>query len=263
MERDRRSFDPPTLKTLLRELAGELFHADSRALRTLRQLLRRPGRLTQLEYQPERERFLRPLKLYFVVNFVFFLLVPLLNTPRFQVFQYSLANFTRDSPRLEALVERQRADLGLAPEIYRERFDASLRYNQPAFVFLTVPALALALVLLRRRPKRLFSEQLVFALHFVTAYLLIVLAALALFRALAALFDLAGWRVDVLGGGLLIGLLLALVVHAGLALRRVDGGGRAWSALKAALLVAAFAGVLAVYALFLFGVTVLALGTGA
>lgn len=64
-----------SLRHVLGEAAEVLTHADSRLWRTLGPLLFRPGFLTQQFLQGRRAGYLSPLRLYFVLSVLFFLVV--------------------------------------------------------------------------------------------------------------------------------------------------------------------------------------------
>jgi len=64
-----------SLRDFLGEAMEVLTHADSRLWRTLRSLLLQPGFLTQQFLQGRRARYLPPLRLYFVLSVLFFLIV--------------------------------------------------------------------------------------------------------------------------------------------------------------------------------------------
>lgn len=69
----------------LRDLLGDAFevltHADSRLWRTLLPLVGRPGFLTQQFLAGHRARYLSPLRLYFIVSVLFFLIVSVTGAP--------------------------------------------------------------------------------------------------------------------------------------------------------------------------------------
>ena len=75
----------PTVGHLLAEGVEGLTHADSRLWRTLRVLLTKPGFLTAEYFGGRRERYLPPIRLYLVLSFVAFLLLPVLSGTPLQV----------------------------------------------------------------------------------------------------------------------------------------------------------------------------------
>jgi hypothetical protein len=62
---------------VLEETLEGVFHFDSKVFRTLRLLLFKPGRLTQLFNDGHRVDFVPPIRLYVFISFVFFLLLSL------------------------------------------------------------------------------------------------------------------------------------------------------------------------------------------
>ena len=66
--------------TLSGELFEEVFHPDSRASRTLFALLFRPGYLTTEYFAGRRMRYVPPLRLYLIISFLFFFILPVIST---------------------------------------------------------------------------------------------------------------------------------------------------------------------------------------
>jgi len=71
------------LKKYVWTIAGEFFEdvftADSRASRTLFALVFRPGHLTAEYFAGRRARYVAPVRLYLIISFMFFILLPLLS----------------------------------------------------------------------------------------------------------------------------------------------------------------------------------------
>ncbi|MFZ5842210.1 MAG: DUF3667 domain-containing protein [Pseudomonadota bacterium] len=63
---------------LLRDILHDVFNLDSRAVRTLKPLLFRPGFLTQEYFAGRRQRYVPPLRLYVIASLVFFLIAGLM-----------------------------------------------------------------------------------------------------------------------------------------------------------------------------------------
>jgi hypothetical protein len=93
-----------SLWDFLREAVEVLTHADSRLWRTLGPLLFRPGFLTQQFLAGHRASYLPPLRLYFVLSVLFFLVVSVTSP------------VTTRSPSETAAVDRTASDLRSAPQ---------------------------------------------------------------------------------------------------------------------------------------------------
>lgn len=253
------SSGPPGLSVLLRSAAEELFHADGKLPRTLRSLLVRPGQLGRAELSGGNAAYIRPVRLYVVINFLFFLLIPLLNTEQFRMFSFNLEGLSSDGGSRQLLVEKQREALGLSRASYAERFNAHLRYNQPAWVALLLPLFALFLKLGFLRTGRHYVEHLIFSLHFLSYMLLSLLVVSLLFRILSLFLSGIEGSIGLLGGGLVLLFLLGLLLHMILAMRRFYGI-KLWKAVTGALvLLPAFFLCFGLYAQFLFFYTLLAI----
>ena len=63
---------------LLRDILHDVFNLDSRAIRTLKPLLLKPGYLTLEYFAGRRQRYVPPLRLYVIASLVFFLIAGLL-----------------------------------------------------------------------------------------------------------------------------------------------------------------------------------------
>src|SRR5688572_26234067 len=66
--------DEYSMLGFLADAATEIFSVDGKTLRTVRQLLFHPGRLTLDYYQGRRVQYLKPVQLFLIVNVIFFLI---------------------------------------------------------------------------------------------------------------------------------------------------------------------------------------------
>jgi len=263
MHKHSESSDTPdlSLRAFAQSFSAEVFHVDSRIMRTLRVLFTRPGQLTRAYFTRPDGKYVQPLKLYFIINFLFFLITPMLNTPQFQVFNFSRDSLSAGNKLYQRMIQEQIQRSGISAGIHEERFDAHLRYNQPAFVFLVIPLFALLLKLLV--PRRYYIEHLIFSLHYLSFFLVLLLLMTSLHRvlslALKSVASASGVVQLVLFGGIVVGLFIYLVV----ATKAFYENSILPSILKSVLLFVGFVAVMGVYAQFLFFYTLLALTFGA
>lgn len=164
-----------SLKTFVKNFVKEVFHLDSRILRTLSTLIAKPGQLTIDSFNNSDSKFIKPLKLYFLINFIFFLVTPILNTNNLQIFNFTMQSISSGNQKYQEIINKQIDKLNVSNEIYEERFNAHIKYNQPALVFLIIPFFALVLKILDFRKKRYFTEHLIFSIHFVSFFLLFLI----------------------------------------------------------------------------------------
>ena len=194
----------------------DLTHADSRLWRTLSALLFKPGYLTQQFLAGRRARYLPPLRLYLVLSVVFFLLASA-TQPKLQVLQISRAeggmpkttltplegakstpldsardaasvaqrttpgcNTRYEGPWKEWIVPAAReACVRAVADNGRSLRDAFL-HNVPRAMFLFLPLLAAAMMLMYWRPRRYYVEHLLLFVHnHAFVFLLAMLAWLA------------------------------------------------------------------------------------
>ena len=162
------------LSRFLAETLSGTFDLDSRPWRTLRTLVRRPGRLTADYVRGHRRPYLSPLQTFLLANLVFFFSLGTIGgvdafTTRLEVHRtqpFYGAAATRLSSQQGAPGSAERAE-------YERRFDeASPRYAN-TLVILLVPLHALGLALLFAAARRPAAVHLVHSLYFITVVLLV------------------------------------------------------------------------------------------
>jgi hypothetical protein len=161
-----------SLKGIAAQLMKVVGGLDGRVMRSLGDLLLRPGALTLAHATGKRKPYVGPFQLFLLANVVFFIVQSLTHT---RVFSSSLESHLQQqdwSPLAQQLVaERLRAARMTLAE-FAPLFDRAVVLNAKALIVLMVAPLALMLPLVfpRRRP---FSVDVVFALHFYAFVLLL------------------------------------------------------------------------------------------
>lgn len=236
----------PSIGRLLSDFTVSLFEADSRLWRTLAALLLRPGFLTAEFFAGRRERYIPPFRLYLVTSLLFFLLLSLTTdlsslTPidgadpspvsavpekslelppegeeRFDLEgriycdpEYSGPFSELATPRIIAACEQFQRDGGYA---LAQRF----MNNLPTAMFFLMPLFAGFMRLFYWRPRRYFTEHLVFQVHNHSAFFIVAMLS----QASAALLPPA------LDGGLDMPFIVYSVWYCYRSLRRYYGQGR-------------------------------------
>ncbi|MCC7460964.1 MAG: DUF3667 domain-containing protein [Gammaproteobacteria bacterium] len=235
-----------SFNALLHDGWHTLTHLDSRAWRTCRALLLRPGLLTAEYFAERRQRYLPPVRLYLVLSVLFFALVrwhapqpegAASPTPAAGPAATPACELRSDLPGLDALLRLETVQRGCeqARRTSGQSLLLAMQRNVPRMMFVFLPLIAAAMLLLYWRPRRLYLEHLVFCLHNHAAlYLVFVL--------LAILEGFGGW---------FAGLAVLTSVASGLlwlyvpwyvwrAMRRYYGQGRLLTLLKYVLLAAAY-----------------------
>lgn len=163
---------PPTVAHLLEESFETLTHADSRLWITLRYLVSKPGLLTREYFAGRRSAYLPPIRLYLIISVVFFLLasMPSANDTGDKAIEIDTASenqlcelqFTGPldfiQPRFRTACERLKADKGA-------KLIENFQRNAPKAMFVLLPAFAALMMLFFWRPRRLYSEHLLFLVH--------------------------------------------------------------------------------------------------
>jgi hypothetical protein len=177
-----------------------------KALRSLGALFT-PGLLSSEYLAGHRQRFLSPLKLYFVCAAIFFFTAPWAG--------FNLASLLEGDPsgKLPELVHARIAERGIDPTLFESRFDSRVRTVYTLFSTINVFLIALLLQLLSRRKRIPFGGHVVFALHYGAIMFLLTMMAGGLGR----VFHMA----ESPAAGL---ALVVTLVYLGFALKRVYAG---------------------------------------
>lgn len=167
LESEQRRFS-----ALLGEWWAALTMWDSRLLRTFRLLFCKPGALTRAYIEGQRARYATPISLFLIANLLYFIAPPLSD------FSPSLYEQVELQPY--AALARQLVDLKLHwSQLSYEQFEAL--YNQQtknlakALIIINVPVFALFLRLIFIRRDMLYVDHFVFALHFFTVLLFVMI----------------------------------------------------------------------------------------
>jgi hypothetical protein len=254
----RRESPVHSLWHFTRVAAEDLTHADSRLWRTLGALLFHPGQLTREFLAGRRARYLPPVRLYLVISLVFFLwassghgklrvvqITPDRGAPQVVVTPFDRSFGTPlsgesaeqhaervcssgvnyDGPWQERIQPAaHRACVRMVEDHGRSLREAFL-HNVPRAMFLFLPLLAAAMMLIYRWPPHYYIEHLLLFVHnHAFVFLLLLLAGLAS----ALLPALSGW---ITGG---VTLYIAWYVYR--SMRVVYGQGRSLTLGKLLLL---------------------------
>lgn len=149
-----------TLRAFVRDVASEVLDLDSRAYRSLRYLLARPGFLTAEWVAGRRRAYLGPLKLYLAVFAVLLLAGSVLTRP-----PTAEAAASADGTWMGGLVRALAGRAGTSAQETLERLNATA-LSHLSWLSLLIPVLlAAVLALVFARRGRGYVEHLVFAAH--------------------------------------------------------------------------------------------------
>lgn len=218
-----------SMRHFVREVWGEVFDLDSRAVRSVRLLFTQPGFLTLEALRGRRRPYVGALKMYLAVFAAVTVLSPLLTAQAEQREQKADA-FTAQFSRLVHAIA-----------VYSGRSDAdakqaftSAAVQHEGWLAILIPLLfAVFLFALFRRRRRWFGEHLMFAIHFATfnygVGLILIIPQLSVFR--------PGQAVTLAIG---LATVAAMFAYTMVAVRRVYGGGRGAAAGWAVVLLVCF-----------------------
>jgi hypothetical protein len=167
-----------SLRGFLADILRDVAHLDSRAVRTLTDLLLWPGRLTATYFRGQRRRYIKPVQLYLIAAALFF-------------FVNALHPFIRIDPEslqvegklglTGASAGMGRQDLapvlarGMTPELLAERFRTIVAAQLTGFLVAVVVLFALVLWAFHLRSQRNLLLHGVFALHWTAFFLLLMM----------------------------------------------------------------------------------------
>ncbi len=126
-----------SVRTLVAEATQALFNIENKLWKTLHLLFRRPSELTRAYLAGQRVRYVSPLRLYFISSVLYFALAALMGST-----DVMFISFNWEGQPIEDLSE-----------------------FLPRLMFVVIPAYAALLMGVYWRPKRLYVEHLIVALH--------------------------------------------------------------------------------------------------
>lgn len=174
-----------SLLGVVAQTLDDLFSLDSRAWRTVRRLITRPGFLTIEYWNGRRARYVPPMRLYLLLSFFCFLvLIPVNRVEMLRmdgggdgIIQLGIQGGDEaEMAEIIAEVEQQAQETGgfggwllarVAVPVLRDvpAAEAAFARRLPAIAFVLMPVLAFELMALFRRRVRYFVEHLIVALH--------------------------------------------------------------------------------------------------
>ena len=246
-----------TLGHLGAELVETITHADGRALRTVRALVARPGELTAAYMRGARRPYLAPLQFFFLVNIVFFLWVGISHTNMFGTPLQFHVQGAFYSDLAQRLVSARLAARHVTYDTYAAAFNHAAALQSKSLIILMVPLLAVLAAIITLPVRRPATQHVVFALHVMTAVLLLVIGLECVLVVVQLMLKAVGvhprWQVLDQTSAVLLVLVLGAYVHR--ALRRAYQNTPAGATIRAVLFAVAFIPVIFLYRAVLFFTT--------
>ncbi|MEA2417390.1 MAG: hypothetical protein QOI58_4047 [Thermoanaerobaculia bacterium] len=208
------------------EVVHEFVHLDSKLFRTLRDIITKPGFLTEEYFAGRKSRYIAPLRLFltlFALQFVAFTFY----RPAALYTVASMKKFDK-AGALTTLIDRRAAKLHLTREAMEQRIDERWHKNYSLLQLMNIVGVAVVLKVLHRR--RYFAEHLVFAAHFLAfSYIVALIVDWPIYAALG----IQPGPLQQIVSAVTIGIML---VYLFLAQRRFYSGGGGMTAIKTVLL---------------------------
>ncbi|HLT46929.1 MAG TPA: DUF3667 domain-containing protein [Rubricoccaceae bacterium] len=214
-------------RNVFQDVFNKFLRVDGRFFRAVYLLLLQPGLLTADFVAGRRQRHLAPTKLYFLINFFFFLLVQQYDPITAEIAAEIMGPGTWAAAQAQA---------GMSADLFGATVEDRIAGLFPTWLFVLVVVNGLVLGLLYRRHRLPLGAHAVFAFHFLAF-------ALIAFTPGTVLGGSAGETVNN------VAILLALPVWLAFALRRVYGQGWGATLLKTLALWTCF--ILSIYFYFL------------
>jgi hypothetical protein len=201
-----------TLRGLFAQIFEAFTNVDSRLIRSFRNLVSRPGRLTVAYLQGQRKPYIGPVPLFLIANVLFFAIESWTGG---KVFTTPLESHLHTQPWSDfapQLVARRLEALQTTQEEYAPVFDRAVALNARSFIILMALSFAILPALVFFRRGRPLVVHAVFSLH-LYAFLLLLLCVATAIPPIDAWFGGGGFASEPLDHAIFIGLLVACAVY--------------------------------------------------
>lgn len=257
-----------TLREFAEESWGAITDVDSRMMRSIRTLFNQPGELTVRYMRGERGGWLPPLRLFLLMNVLFFVAAGFFNTRIFDTPLRVQTLYQWYSDEIQPLVAAKVGDplLGeasLRASAYAIEFDARTEALARSLVILMVPMWAVIAALLNVRKRRPLLQHVAFALHaYAAAFGLLVAVYAGVLTVVLSTIAVTGQKFDVGDAGLSAIMMGGLAAYFAAAQRRAYDDGWPVAIAKGVVLGAGYGVVLQFYRPILFFLTYWWMGAG-
>lgn len=238
-----------TIKHFAEETFEGMVHFDTKFLRTLKVLFTKPGQLATDFVEGRQTRYMKPIAFFLVINLLFFLLMV------FNPYSLSLTNYITFKPFInydtQRIVAEKIAHLHVTQQEYTHVFDAKIKSESKAYIFIFIPMYGIICSLLFVTYRRMFVEHLIFALHFVAFILCVFFLEIYLVTFPLSIYFNGSHQNDI---DQLIGILTPLLVsgYFFFAVRKFYRSGVIWSVVTSAVIAYTFFNLIQAYRMLLF-----------
>jgi len=154
---------------LLSDFLGNVFFLDNRFLLSVRYLFAMPGRMTVEFIEGKRKKFISPVTLFLFINLIYYFVSPLSD------YSLSLYDQVYGQPYSEwivNLVKDKMRNEGLEGAAYGITYQNMSDSISKSIMILNVPIIAVVVNLITFKRRRFYFDNLIFAFHFFTFFLL-------------------------------------------------------------------------------------------
>jgi hypothetical protein len=215
-----------SVKHFAHDVVHEFVHLDSKLFRTLRDIVIKPGFLTEEYFAGRKSRYIAPLRLFltlFALQFVAF-------TFYRPAALYTVASMKKfdQAGALTKLIDRRAAKLHLTRDETEQRIDERWHKNYSLLQLMNIVGVAVVLKVLHR--KRYFAEHLVFAAHFLAFSYIVALVVDW------PIYAIMGFQPGPLQRAVSAATIGIMLIYLFIAQRRLYSGGGGTTAIKTVLL---------------------------
>jgi hypothetical protein len=208
------------------DVVHEFVHVDSKLFRTLRDIVIKPGFLTEEYFAGRKSRYIAPLRLFLTLFALQFLAFTFYKPAA--IFTIASMKKLDKAGALTRLIDKRSVKLHLTREEFEERLDERWHKNYSLLQLMNIVGVAVVLKVLHR--KRYFAEHLVFAAHFLAFSYIVALVVDW------PIYAIAGFQPGPLQKTVSAVTIAIVLVYLFIAQRRFYAGGTAQTAIKTVLL---------------------------
>lgn len=169
------------LKTFITQGLDIFTHFDSKIIKSVVSLVKRPGELTYKNWTGIRVPYAKPMQLFIVLNALFYLLNHY--TVNFNIFNTPLKNqlsYFNYSDFAKKQVDETIAEKQYSYSEFESKFNEKSDGLSKTLIFILIPIQALFLYILFFWKKKYFVQHLIFATHFISFLLIYCLLMIGL-----------------------------------------------------------------------------------
>ena len=174
-----------SFKNFSKEALHDLLHFDTKLIKSLKPLIFKPGYLTLQSYTSAQNKYVKPLGLFIFLNFVFFIFKSR------GLFYYQLDVYDSMSFFHDRIASRLAAS-HLSKEIFADRFNLAMHFEQQEYIIVMIPLFACVLMLFYAGKKMSYIEHLIFSIHFYCFVVIFLMICPYVAIAIAYLISLTG-----------------------------------------------------------------------